>query len=91
VPIGVGWNFGGRSSAVSNFAGGASDAGDYSIGLKGKYQNAWNVALTYTDYFGAAKTFTETTVAGAGSPRQLTFAQSLRDRAYVALSVSRTF
>src|SRR6185503_1847183 len=28
VPIGVGWNFGGRSSAISNFAGGASDAGD---------------------------------------------------------------
>jgi hypothetical protein len=91
VPIGLGYNFGGRSSAIFNFAGGASNAGDYSIGLKGKYQNAWNVALTYTDYFGAAKTFTETTVAGAGSPRQLTFAQSLRDRAYVALSVSRTF
>jgi len=91
VPIGLGYNFGGRSSAIFNFAGGASNAGDYSIGLKGKYQNAWNVALTYTDYFGAAKTFTETTVAGSGSPRQLTFGQSLRDRAYVALSVSRTF
>lgn len=91
VPIGLGYNFGGRSSAIFNFAGGASNAGDYSIGLKGKYQNAWNVALTYTDYFGAAKTFTETTVAGAGSPRQLTFGQSLRDRAYVAFNVSRTF
>ncbi|MEP7299237.1 MAG: DUF1302 domain-containing protein [Burkholderiales bacterium] len=91
VPIGLGVNFGGRSSAIFNFAGGASNAGDYSIGLKGKYQNAWNVALTYTDYFGAAKTFTETTVAGAGAPRQLTFGQSLKDRAYVALSVSRTF
>ena len=91
VPIGLGVNFGGRSSAIFNFASGASNAGDYSIGLKGKYQNAWNVALTYTDYFGAAKTFTETTVAGAGSPRQLTFGQSLKDRAYVALSVSRTF
>ena len=91
VPVGVGYNFGGRSSAIFNFAGGASNAGDYSIGLKGKYQNAWNAALTYTDYFGEAKTFTETTVAGSGSPRQLTFGQSLRDRAYVALSVSRTF
>ena len=91
VPIGLGYNFGGRSSAIANFAGGASSAGDYSIGLKGKYQNAWNVALTYTDYFGAEKTFTETTVAGAGTPRQLTFGQSLRDRAYVAFNVSRTF
>ena len=91
VPVGVGYNFGGRSSAIFNFAGGASNAGDYSIGLKGKYQNAWNVALTYTDYFGKEKTFTETTVAGAGTPRQLTFGQSLKDRAYMALSVSRTF
>lgn len=91
VPVGVGYNFGGRSSAIFNFAGGASNAGDYSIGLKGKYQNAWNVALTYTDYFGKEKTFTETTVAGAGTPRQLTFAQSLKDRAYMAFSVSRTF
>jgi hypothetical protein len=91
VPIGLGYNFGGRSSAIFNFAGGASDAGDYSIGLKGKYQNAWNLALTYTDYFGKAKTFTETLVAGSGSPRQLTFGQSLRDRAYVSFSASRTF
>jgi hypothetical protein len=91
VPVSLGYNFGGRSSAIFNFAGGASNAGDYSIGLKGKYQNAWNVALTYTDYFGKEKTFTETTVAGAGTPRQLTFGQSLKDRAYVAFSVSRTF
>ena len=39
--------------------GGASDAGDYSVGLKGKYQNEWNVALSYTGYFGDEKTFTE--------------------------------
>jgi len=91
APIGLGVNFGGRSSAIGNFAGGASNAGDYSIGLKGKYQNAWNVALTYTDYFGAAKTFTETLVAGKGSPRQLTFGQTLGDRANVSLAVSRTF
>ena len=59
--------------------------------MKGKYQNAWNVALTYSDFFGTAKTFTETLVAGSGSPRQLTFGQTLRDRAYVSLAVSRTF
>ena len=91
VPIGVGYNFGGRSSAIFNFAGGASNAGDYSVGVKGKYQSVWNIALTYTGYFGAEKTFTETLVQGSGSPRQLTFAQSLRDRAYVAFSASRTF
>ena len=91
VPIGLGYNFGGRSSAIFNFAGGASNAGDYSIGLKGKYQNAWNVQLAWTDYFGAAKTFTENLVAGSGAPRQLSFAQSLKDRGYLTFSVSRTF
>lgn len=91
VPIGLGYNFGGRSSAVGNFAGGTSQAGDYSIGLKGKYQNAWNFALTYSDFFGTAKTFTETLVAGTGSPRQLTFGQTLADRANVSFTVSRTF
>jgi hypothetical protein len=91
VPIGLGWNFGGRSSAIFNFAGGASDAGDYSIGVKGKYQNEWNVALSYTGYFGDEKTFTENFTPGTGSPRQLTFAQSLRDRAHLTFSISRTF
>jgi hypothetical protein len=91
VPVGLGYNFGGRSSAVGNFAGGVSNGGDWSIGLKAKYQNAWNVALTYNDYFGPAKTFTETLAAGTASPRQLSFGQTLRDRAYLALSASRTF
>jgi hypothetical protein len=91
VPVGLGYNFGGRSSAIFNFAGGASKAGDYTVGLKGTYQSDWKLALTYTDYFGSAKTFTETLVPGSGSPRQLTFGQSLKDRAHVAFSVSRTF
>lgn len=91
VPVGVGYNFGGRSSAIANFAGGASDAGDFSIGLRAKYQSAWNVALVYSDFFGTAKTFTETLVPGTGSPRQLTFGQTLKDRANVSLRVSRTF
>ncbi|MCX2863352.1 DUF1302 family protein [Paucibacter sp. PLA-PC-4] len=91
VPIGLGYNFGGRSSAVGNFGGGVSKGGDWTVGLKASYQNAWNFSLTYTDYLGSAKTFTETLVAGSGSPRQLTFGQTLRDRAYVAFSASRTF
>jgi hypothetical protein len=91
VPVGVGYNFGGRSSAIFNYAGGASDAGDFSIALKAKYQSAWNVALAYSDFFGTAKTFTETLVPGAGTPRQLSYGQTLKDRANVSLSVSRTF
>jgi len=91
VPISLGYNFGGRSSAVGNFAGGVSEGGDWSIGLKGKYQSAWNFTLTYNDFFGPAGTFTETLVPGQASPRQLSFAQTLRDRANVAFSASRTF
>jgi hypothetical protein len=62
-----------------------------SSGVTAKYQNDWNVSLAWTEYFGKAKTFTETLVAGAGSPRQLTFAQSLKDRSYLSFSLSRTF
>ncbi|MES2948547.1 MAG: DUF1302 family protein [Pseudomonadota bacterium] len=91
IPVGVGYNFGGRSSAIFNYAGGASNAGDYSIGIKGKYQGVWNLALVYSDFFGTAKTFTETLVAGSGSPRQLTYGQSLKDRANLSFTVSRTF
>ncbi|MBN8489438.1 MAG: DUF1302 family protein [Burkholderiales bacterium] len=91
VPLAVGWNFGGRSSAIFNFAGGASNAGDVSLGVKAKYQGDWNASLTVTDYFGTAKTFTQTRVAGAGSPRQLSFGQTLKDRGFVAFSLSRTF
>lgn len=91
LPMGLGYNFGGRSSAIGNFAGGVSDGGDWSLGIKARYQNAWNVSLSYNGFFGKAKTFTETLVPGSGSPRQLSFGQSLRDREYVAFSASTTF
>ncbi|WP_332745777.1 DUF1302 domain-containing protein [Hydrogenophaga sp.] len=89
IPIGLGYNFGGRSSAIFNFAGGASNAGDLSIGIKGKYQNAWNFGLSYTTFFGTENTFT---VADPRTPtRMLSFGQSLKDRDYLSLNVSRTF
>jgi hypothetical protein len=92
VPISVGYNFGGRSSAIFKFGNtGTSQAGDFSIGLNAKYQNAWNVSLNYTDYFGKAASLTRTLVPGQGAPRELTFGQTLKDRAFVSLSVSRTF
>ncbi len=89
VPISLGYNFGGRSSAIFNFAGGASNAGDLSIGIKGKYQNDWNFGLSYTTFFGKENTFT---IADPPTPtRMLSFGQTLKDRAYVAFSASRTF
>jgi hypothetical protein len=89
VPLGLGYNFGGRSSAIFNFAGGVSQAGDFTVGIKGKYQTVWNVGLTYTGFFGKEATFT---VADPSTPtRMLSFGQSLKDRNYLAFTVSRTF
>ena len=89
IPIGLGYNFGGRSSAIFNFAGGASNAGDVTIGVKAKYQNTWNVGLTYTAFFGSENTFT---VADARTPtRMLSYGQTLKDRNFLAFNVSRTF
>lgn len=88
-PIGLGYNFGGRSSAIFNFAGGASNAGDVSVGIKAKYQNAWNVGLNYTAFFGKENTFT---VADPRTPtRMLSYGQTQKDRNYLSFNVSRTF
>jgi hypothetical protein len=89
VPLGLGYNFAGRSGAVVAFAGGTSKAGDVSIGVKGKYQNTWNFGLTYTAYIGEEATFT-TPLTGP-TDRVLSFGQSLKDRNYLSFTVSRTF
>jgi len=91
VPIAIGYNFGGRSSSMFKFAGGVSDGGDYSIGVKGTYQNVWKVSLAYTDYFGKEGTLTETLSPGNAAPRQLSYDQSLKDRGFLAFSVSLTY
>ena len=88
IPVGLGYNFGGRSSAIFNFAGGASKAGDFSVGIKGKYQE-WNVGLNYTTFFGKENTFT---VTDASTPtRMLSYGQTLKDRTYLSFTASRTF
>ena len=87
VPIGLGYNFAGRSSAIMNFAGGASKAGDYTFGVKAKYRD-WNFGLSYTAFFGSEKTFTVVDPSGS---RMLSYGQSLKDRNYLAMNISRTF
>ncbi|MEO6853341.1 MAG: DUF1302 domain-containing protein [Rhodoferax sp.] len=87
LPMGLGYNFAGRSSAIMNFAGGASKAGDFNVGVKGKYRD-WNIGLTYTGYFGSESSFTVVDPAGS---RMLSYGQGLRDRSYVAFNMSRTF
>ncbi len=87
-PVSLGYNFGGRSSAIANFAGGGSKVGDLSVGVKAKYQEGWNLSLNLTTYFGSTNTFTVPDPLGS---RMLSFGQTLKDRSYVSFSVSRTF
>jgi hypothetical protein len=88
VPMGVGWNFAGRSSAIANFDGGSSAAGDMSIGLKAVYRTVWNAGLSYVKYFGAEETFT---VPHNSAGPYLSFDQSLADRDFISFYISRAF
>jgi hypothetical protein len=88
VPIGFGWNFAGRSSAIGNFNGGSSEAGDMSLGLKFVYRTVWNAGLSYVKYFGSADTFT---VPHNSPGPHLSFQQSLEDRDFISFYISRAF
>jgi hypothetical protein len=87
VPIGIGYGLSGNSSVIHpGFA--VRHAGDLSIGVLGDYLKVWKFSLNYTHYFGASD--------GALTPanaavQNYSYAQSLRDRDFVSLSISRTF
>ena len=82
IPVGASYTNG--SSGALGTAFGVDHGGDINIGLKGNYLNAWNLGLTYTHYYGPEDTFTD-------ANNNYTFAQSLKDRDFVAFTVSRTF
>jgi hypothetical protein len=88
VPMGIGWNFSGRSSAIGNFNGGSSNAGDLSVGLGFTYRTVWRAGLSYVKYFGAADTFT---VPHNSATPHLSFDQSLADRDFISFFISRAF
>jgi hypothetical protein len=88
VPIGVGWNFAGRSSAIANFNGGSSNAGDLSLGLGFTYRTVWKAGLSYVKYFGDEETFT---VPHNSPGPHLSFDQSLADRDFISFYISRAF
>ncbi len=89
VPIGLGYNFLGRSSAVANFNGGAAQAGDFSIGLEGTYLGRWQFGLNYVRYFGDSGQYLEAVPTPAGAA--LSFDQSRQDRDFIALNFTRAF
>jgi hypothetical protein len=84
APVGLGYSTRGNSSVVSQFNSGVKRGGDLSIGLKGVYQQAWNIGLNYTHFIGSAG-------VGLGPDANLTFKQTFADRDFLSLSVQRTF
>ena len=82
VPFGMSFTHGASESLGTAF--GTDRGGDINIGVKGNYLNTWNLGLTYTHYYGPANTFLD-------ASNNYTFEQSLKDRDFVAFSVSRTF
>lgn len=83
VPIGIGYNLSGKSSVVG-FSGTGSHTGALTLGVKGVYQQVWNVALNYTRYLGAGQPMLNAT-------GNLTYGQTLADRDFISLSLSRSF
>jgi hypothetical protein len=88
VPIGVGYNFKGRSSAISNWNGGASNGGDLSVGLGFTYRSVWKAGLSYVKYFGEEETFT---VPHNSPGPHLSFDQTRADRDFISFFISRAF
>jgi hypothetical protein len=88
VPMSVGYNFKGRSSAIAFFNGGSSNAGDLSVGLGFTYRSVWKAGLSYVKYFGDEGTFT--VPANSATPH-LSFDQSLADRDFISFYISRAF
>ena len=70
------------AAAIADAA--AAMGGDINIGLKGNYLNTWSLGLTYTHYYGPQNTFLD-------ASNNYTFEQSLKDRDFIAFTVSRTF
>jgi hypothetical protein len=85
VPIGLGYNPQGRSSAVSLFNGGVDKGGDFSIGLSGTYHKNLTFGVTYTTYFGT----TGAVLAPAND--RLSYQQYYGDRSNISASVQMSF
>lgn len=84
MPIGLGYNPKGRSSVLPLFNGGWDKGGDLSVGLNFEVQQTWKAGINYTHYFGKAGGVLD-------DHANYSFAQSLKDRNFISLSVQRTF
>jgi hypothetical protein len=88
VPIGLGYNPKGKSSAVFAFNGGVEHGGDFSIGVSGEYEQVWQFGLNAVRYIGREQSFL---IPPNSQTATLSYGQPLRDRNFVSLNVKRTF
>jgi len=91
VPIGLGYNPKGRSSAVGKFNGGVEHGGDVSIGVKANYNNNIKAGLTYVHYLGDANAFLVPNTSTVPGPFSLSYDQSLKDRDFLSFVIDVTF
>jgi hypothetical protein len=86
VPVGFSYFPKGKSSAISNF--GVDKGGDFTIGLNATYLDVWRFSLAYTQYYGPEGPYLR--LGPTGRPTN-SFEQSLKDRNFASISVTRTF
>jgi hypothetical protein len=91
VPIGLGYNPSGHSSAVFKFNGGVEHGGDFSIGITGNYKKEWKFALNYVNFFGEENAFLTPNTTTIPGPFMQSREQSLGDRDFISISVQTTF
>lgn len=84
VPIGLGHGISGKSRAIYP-AFMSEKTGDFSIGINALYDQTWKFAAAYTKFLGPAGS------AYVNPLPSFSFKQTLADRDFVSLSVSRAF
>lgn len=84
--ITVGYNHG-KSPVVIM---GPDNGGDMTFTLAGNYLTVWDFSLAYTHYYGAGNTAVYSSTDPAVNSTY-TFAQTLKDRDFVSVSLRRTF
>lgn len=82
IPLGVSYANGNSSALGVGF--GQDHGGDINIGVNATYLSVWKLGLTYTHYYGP-----ENTTLDENS--HFTYQQSLKDRDFISVSLSRTF
>ena len=85
IPIGLGYNPSGKSSAVSLFNGGIDQGGDLSIGVNAEYNKKVRFGVSYTTYLGSSGAFF------APSNDRQSFQQKYADRDFLSFNIQTTF